>query len=87
MKRTALSALTLAALVTLAAVSLAPLLWMVSVSLMPAGVATAAPPRLLPSAPTLAHYEELVTRIPLARAAASLAPLLWMVSLSLMPAG
>jgi multiple sugar transport system permease protein len=71
MKRRALSVLTLAALVALAAVSLAPLLWMVSVSLMPAGEATASPPRLLPSAPTLAHYQALFSRLPLARAIAN----------------
>jgi len=71
MKRRALSALTLAALLALAAFALAPLLWMVSLSLMPAGEATALPPRLLPSAPTLAHYEALFARLPLARAFAN----------------
>ena len=71
MKRRALSALTLASLVALAVFALAPLLWMVSVSLMPAGEATASPPRLLPSAPTLAHYEALFSRLPLARAFAN----------------
>jgi multiple sugar transport system permease protein len=67
-KRRLLSVLTLAALALLAAASLAPLLWMLSLSLMPAGEATALPPRLLPSAPTLAHYETLFARLPLARA-------------------
>ena len=89
MKRRILSALTLAALALLAALSLAPLLWMVSLSLMPAGEATALPPRLLPSAPTLAHYEALFARLPLARALAnslllaSAATLLGLVSNSL----
>jgi len=49
----------------------APLLWMVSVSLMPAGEATAFPPALWPSAPTLAHYRELFARLELARFAAN----------------
>src|SRR5207302_1600546 len=47
---------------------LVPLLWMVSASLMPAGEATAVPPRLVPSAVTLAHYRALFTRLDLARA-------------------
>jgi multiple sugar transport system permease protein len=41
---------------------------MLSASLMPAGEATAIPPRLLPSAPTLAHYRALFTRLDLGRA-------------------
>jgi multiple sugar transport system permease protein len=49
----------------------APLLWMLSVSLMPAGEATAFPPALVPSEPTLAHYRELVTRLRLVRQAAN----------------
>jgi multiple sugar transport system permease protein len=49
----------------------APLCWMLSVSLMPAGEATAFPPALLPSDPTLEHYRELVTRLRLARQAAN----------------
>jgi multiple sugar transport system permease protein len=57
-----------AALVAAAVVTLLPLLWMVSASLMPAGEASAVPPRWLPSAPTLAHYRALVTRLDLARA-------------------
>jgi multiple sugar transport system permease protein len=44
---------------------------MLSLSLMPAGEATALPPRLLPSAPTLDHYRALVTRLHLARAFAN----------------
>jgi multiple sugar transport system permease protein len=51
--------------------SLLPLLWMVSASLMPAGEATALPPRLLPSVPTLAHYRALFARLDLARALAN----------------
>ena len=57
-----------AALVLLAAAALGPLLWMVSASLMPAGEASALPPRLLPSAPTLAHYRDLFGRLRLGRA-------------------
>jgi multiple sugar transport system permease protein len=41
---------------------------MVSASFMPTGEASAVPPRWLPSAPTLAHYRELFTRLDLARA-------------------
>ena len=54
-----------------AVVCAAPLLWMLSVSLMPAGEATAFPPALVPSAPTLAHYRELATRLQLGRQAAN----------------
>jgi multiple sugar transport system permease protein len=50
-----------------AALTLLPLLWMVSASFMPAGEASAVPPRLLPSAPTLAHYRTLLVRLDLAR--------------------
>src|SRR5262249_24346237 len=51
-----------AALAVIAAVTLLPLLWMVSASFMPTGEAGALPPRLLPSAPTLAHYRALFER-------------------------
>jgi len=44
---------------------------MVAASLMPAGEATAVPPRLLPSTPTLEHYRALFTRLDLARAFAN----------------
>ncbi len=44
-----------------------PLLWMVSASLMPAGEATAFPPRLFPSSITFEHYAALFTRLNLAR--------------------
>jgi multiple sugar transport system permease protein len=40
---------------------------MVSASLMPAGEATAVPPHLLPSTPTLEHYRTLFTRLHLSR--------------------
>jgi multiple sugar transport system permease protein len=56
-----------AALAGAALLTAVPLLWMVSASLMPAGEATALPPRLLPSAPTLEHYRTLFTRLHLAR--------------------
>jgi multiple sugar transport system permease protein len=56
-----------AALVVLAALTVAPLLWMVSASLMPAGEANVHPPRLLPSAPTLAHYRALLGGLDLGR--------------------
>jgi len=56
------------ALALLALLTAAPLLWMVSASLMPAGEAMALPPRLLPSAPTLAHYRDLFERLSLGRA-------------------
>jgi multiple sugar transport system permease protein len=55
------------ALVALAALTLTPLAWMVSASFMPTGEASAIPPRLLPSAPTLAHYRALFGRLDLAR--------------------
>src|SRR5207244_10886008 len=68
MRRTAEAVLLHAALVAGAVLTLVPLLWMVSASLMPAGEATAVPPRLVPSAVTLAHYRALFTRLDLARA-------------------
>jgi len=54
-------------LLALAVVALAPLLWMVSVSFMPAGQASRFPPPLLPSAATLANYQELFGRSGMAR--------------------
>jgi multiple sugar transport system permease protein len=57
-----------AALVVGTALTLLPLLWMVSASLMPAGEATAVPPRLFPSRVTFEHYTDLFTRMNLARA-------------------
>lgn len=56
-----------ALLIALAAFSLAPLLWMLSVSLMPAGEASALPPPLLPSAPTLDNYRLLFSRMGIGR--------------------
>jgi len=56
------------ALVAAATLTLLPLVWMVSASFMPAGEASMVPPRWLPSAPTLAHYRELLARLALARA-------------------
>lgn len=48
-----------------------PLLWMLSVSLMPAGASTQLPPPLLPSEPTLAHYQHLFSQGGLTRAFAN----------------
>src|SRR5206468_2228890 len=50
MRRAAEAVLLHVALVAGAVLTLVPLLWMVSASLMPAGEATAVPPRLLPLA-------------------------------------
>lgn len=44
-----------------------PLLWMLSASVMPAGEATAFPPRLLPSRITFEHYYDLFARLDLGR--------------------
>jgi multiple sugar transport system permease protein len=49
-----------AALAALSALTLFPLFWMASVSLMAPGEASRFPPPLLPAAPTLAHYRELL---------------------------
>jgi multiple sugar transport system permease protein len=49
------------------ALTLTPLLWMVSASFMPTGEANTFPPRILPSAPTLAHYRDLFTRLEVGR--------------------
>src|SRR5262249_37787861 len=54
-----------AVLAVMAAFTFLPLAWMVSASFMPTGEASAIPPRLLPSAPTLAHYRALFTRLDL----------------------
>jgi len=56
-----------ALLIALAVFSLAPLLWMLSVSFMPAGEASALPPPLLPSAPTLDNYRLLFSRMGIGR--------------------
>lgn len=46
-----------------------PLWWMLVASFMPTGEASAVPPRLWPSRPTLAQYAALFDRLDLARAA------------------
>ncbi len=56
-----------AALLGVAALTAFPLLWMVSASLMPAGEASAFPPPLVPSAPTLEHYRALFARADMGR--------------------
>lgn len=48
-----------------------PLWWMLVASFMPSGEASTLPPRLWPSAPTLAQYRALFARLDLARAAAN----------------
>jgi multiple sugar transport system permease protein len=55
------------ALVILALLTAFPLLWMISASLMPAGEALSLPARVLPSRPTLQHYEVLFSRLDLGR--------------------
>lgn len=80
--RRALPALLVNGLLALGAlVCAAPLLWMLSVSLMPAGEATAFPPALVPSEPTLAHYRELFSRLRIARQAANSALLATLATL------
>jgi multiple sugar transport system permease protein len=70
--RRALRAAPLYAALTVGVIlTLLPLLWMVSASLMPAGEATALPPRLVPSAVTIEHYQALFSRLNLARALAN----------------
>ena len=70
--RRALRAAPLYAALTVGVIfTLLPLLWMVSASLMPAGEATALPPRFVPSAVTIEHYRALFTRLNLARALAN----------------
>jgi multiple sugar transport system permease protein len=68
MRRTVAALAVNGALAAAAALTLMPLLWMLSASLMPAGEATAVPPRLVPSAATLDHYRTLFTRLDLGRA-------------------
>jgi multiple sugar transport system permease protein len=64
-----------AALGAAAVATLVPLLWMLSASFMPTGEASAIPPRLLPSTPTVAHYRDLFARLDLARSFANSAGL------------
>ncbi|MDZ4813232.1 MAG: carbohydrate ABC transporter permease [Pseudomonadota bacterium] len=66
LKRFWVSTLVNGALLGFAVLSLAPLAWMLSVSLMPSGEASTLPPPLLPSAPTLANYRALFTRMGIA---------------------
>ena len=54
-------------LFSLALLTLAPFAWMLAASFMPAGEASAIPPRLWPSAPTLEHYRDLFTRMDMGR--------------------
>ncbi|MBT2747982.1 carbohydrate ABC transporter permease [Lysobacter sp. ISL-42] len=54
-------------LIGLAALSLAPLLWMFAVSLMQPGEASAFPPPLWSSNPTLHNYHELFSRMGMGR--------------------
>ncbi|HOX24540.1 MAG TPA: carbohydrate ABC transporter permease [Candidatus Krumholzibacteria bacterium] len=68
MKRGSVEALLLhAALAAGAVLTLAPLLWMVSASCMQPGEANAFPPPLWPSAPTVANYTALFTRLDMFR--------------------
>ena len=55
------------ALVGGAFLALGPMLWMLAASFMPTGEANTYPPRLLPSSPTLEHYQTLFTRLDLGR--------------------
>jgi multiple sugar transport system permease protein len=71
MRRAAESVALHALLCVAATLTVLPLLWMVSASLMPAGEASAIPPRLLPSAPTLEHYRTLFTRLDIGRSFAN----------------
>ncbi len=67
MRRTVVTVSIHAVLLLSAVLTLLPLLWMVSASLMPPGEASALPPRLLPSRPTLEHYGSLLSRLKLAQ--------------------
>ncbi|TMA43205.1 MAG: carbohydrate ABC transporter permease, partial [Deltaproteobacteria bacterium] len=73
-------------LVAGAALTLLPLLWMLAASFMPAGEASAVPPRLVPSTATLEHYQALFARLHLTRSllnSAGLAAAVTLVSLFL----
>jgi len=56
-----------AVLVGMAVLTLFPLVWMLSASFMAPGESNALPPRLVPDAPTLAHYVALFERLDIAR--------------------
>ena len=70
MKRFA-SVLVNGTLIVMALLTAFPLLWMISASLMPAGEAMNLPARLLPSSPTLEHYQILFERLNLGRTLAN----------------
>ncbi len=55
-------------LVVGAIATIVPLVWMVSASLMPAGEATAFPPRFVPSRVTIGNYRALFERLNIGRA-------------------
>ncbi|MFA6956074.1 MAG: carbohydrate ABC transporter permease [Thermoanaerobaculia bacterium] len=55
-------------LVVGAIATIVPLVWMVSASLMPAGEATAFPPRFVPSRVTIENYRALFERLDIGRA-------------------
>jgi multiple sugar transport system permease protein len=67
MNRQLTSAIVNGLLIGMTIVALLPLLWMVSVSFMPRGTASAFPPPLLPTSPTLANYTELFARVGIGR--------------------
>lgn len=67
-RRTIESALLHLVLVLGALATVIPLAWMISASLMPAGEATAFPPRWVPTRATLANYHELFDRLAIGRA-------------------
>lgn len=67
-------------LAVLALLTAFPLLWMISASLMPAGEAMTLPARLLPSRPTLEHYQVLFERLNLGRTLANTVLLASMVT-------
>lgn len=69
-----------AALIAGAVLAAAPLLWMVSASFMPAGEASTYPPRVLPTTPTLDHYQGLFARENLARYALNSALIAFLVT-------
>jgi multiple sugar transport system permease protein len=67
MRRPGVSFAVNGALLAAALLTAFPLFWMISVSFMPAGAASAYPPPLLPSDPTLDNYRELFARQSAAR--------------------
>jgi multiple sugar transport system permease protein len=68
MKRPGASIALHALLLAGAAITIFPLLWMLSASFMTAGEATTYPPHLVPHAPTLEQYRQLLVRLNLGRA-------------------